>query len=585
LKSYRFLAFAARFFRFREESMTNTYEAPDILLINGNIVTMNSRFSTAQAVAIRCSYIQAVGNNDELATFVGQRTRIIDLKGHTVIPGIIDAHAHMDREGLKKLQPGLENAQSINDILHVVKREAARKKPGEWVVTMPLGDPPNYRGVPDNLAEKRYPTRWELDRVSPNNPVYIRGIFGPWNVPPAVSVANSLALRLAGIDRHTKSPHPSVVIERDETEEPTGVIIDHNMIPVTEFSLMRVVPRFTVVDRVAALRESMRLYNSVGTTCIYESHGVVPEVLEAYKTIWDGGELTVRCNLVISPTWRSLKEAAAEMSRWGGCVSNFGFGDDWLSLCGYFIQLRGERHVARLRSSELPYSGWAGFAVSYNSYPQFLSLLRLAARHKVRVHTTASTAAELEDVLRAFETIHKEVPINNRRWMIEHVREVRPSQLDRLKRLGSVVETIPLTHIWLRGAPYIENSRQGNRLVPHQDFLEHGIPFGMGTDNKPYNPFHTLWSAVVRCESGTGTVIGPRQRLTRVQALYALTLGGAYLCGKETSLGSIEAGKFADLTVLSEDPLSVPEERLKDMHAYLTMVGGHVVHSSGDLKA
>ena len=366
--------------------------------------------------------------------------------------------------------------------------------------------------------------------------------------------------------------------------EPTGLILDYNMIPVTEFSLMRVVPRFTLNDRVAGLRESMRLYNSVGTTCIYESHGVVPEIFEAYKTLWDTGELTVRSHLVISPTWRSLKEALGEMSRWGSCLSNFGFGDDMLSLCGYFVQLRGQRHVARLRSAELPYAGWAGFAVTYNSYPRFLSLLRQAAKEKIRVHTDASTLDELEDVLRAFETVHREIPIDDRRWVVEHVRETRADQLDRLKHLGVVVETIPLTHIWLRGSAYVENAKRADHLVPHQDFYQYGIPFGMGTDNKPYNPFHTLWAAVVRREGGTGAVIGARQRLTRAQALLALTRGGAYLCGKESSLGSLEIGKLADLAVLSDNPLNMAEEGLKEIYAHLTMVGGKLIYNSGWLN-
>lgn len=556
----------------------------DILLLNGNLITVDKKFSFQQALSIHGSRIQAVGTNDELKFFSGPDTRVIDLNGHTVIPGIIDVHAHMDREGLKKLQPAIQGVESIQDILDVVRREIKKKKPGEWLVTMPVGNPPYYEEIPERLAEKRYPTRWELDRVSPKNPVYIRGIFGPWNTRPSISVANSLALQLAGINSHTQSPHPSVVIERNERNEPTGVIVDHNMIPVTEFSLMKTVPRFTHNDRLIALQDSMKLYNSVGTTSIYEGHGLSPEVIRVYKTLWDKNRMTLRCHLVLSPTWHSLKNAKNEIMQWGCCLSNFGFGDSMLRLCGYFIQLRGQRHVVRLRSAELPYTGWAGFALSYNTFPRFLSLLKMAAAEKIRIHTIASGEKELEDVISAFETVQRNFSISDKRWVIEHIRDVRSDQLQRIRDLGVVCQTIPATHIWQRGASYLESAKKANRLIPHQDFLKNGIPFAMGTDNKPYNPFVTFWSAVVRTEKQSGTVIGPKQCLTRDQALYSLTMGGAYLLGRETSLGSLEAGKLADMAVLSDNPLKAPDNHLKDIHAHLTLLGGQIVHNDSMLK-
>jgi predicted amidohydrolase YtcJ len=148
-----------------------------------------------------------------------------------------------------------------------------------------------------------------------------------------------------------------------------------------------------------------------------------------------------------------------------------------------------------------------------------------------------------------------------------------------------VCETIPLTHLWLRGAAYIDDADRAQRAVPHQDFLQHGIPFGMGTDNKPYNPFHTFWAAVARRERRTGAVLGPQQCLTHAQALRALTMGGAYFCGVETQRGSLEVGKLADVAVLSHDPLHVADDHLPDLGAHLTMLGGQVVYSTGVLDS
>lgn len=553
----------------------------DTLYINGQILTMDTQQSVQQALAIQGEHIQAVGSNEKLRDAARPETTIIDLQGRTVIPGIIDVHAHLDREGLKDLQPGLEGVHSIADVLDVIRQEVARTPPGEWVVTMPIGDRPNYADIPERLAEQRFPTRWELDTVAPQHPVYIRGIWSPWNVPPSVSIANSLALQRAGIDRHTPSPHESVVIDHDDSGELTGLFFDHNMYPVVEFTLMRCVPRFTHTDRAGALRESMRIYNSVGTTTIYEGHGVAPEVLQVYKEAWDAGELTVRCHLVSSPTWRSLEEAERDMTRWAHSASGFGFGDDMLRICGYFLQLRGNRHVARLRSAELPFTNWAGFAETYNPAPHFHHLLRVAARANLRVHSLAATDTELEEVLLAFAAVHAEHPITDRRWVLEHVRDVRPEQLSRMQQLGVVCETIPLTHLWLRGAAYLEDTERAALTVPHRSFLEHGIPFGFGTDNKPYNPFHTLWAAVARRERRSGAVVGPAQCLSRTEALHAFTMGGAVFCGVEHHRGSLEPGKVADLAVLSDDPLHVAEDRLPDLYAHRTMVGGRVVHDDG----
>ena len=285
------------------------------IFLNGKVAALGPGDRVHQGLAVRGRHVLAVGTDSDMRSLQRPDSEVIDLQGRVVIPGIIDIHAHMDREALKRAGVSLEGARSIPDILAIVKREVDKTRPGEWVVTMPIGDPPNYADMPASLVEGRFPTRWDLDQVSPDNPVYIRGIWTPWNVPPSVAVANSRALQLAGIDRHTKEPDSSVTIDRDDAGEPTGVLMDSAQFPSLEFTLMKVVPRFTEQQRMDALRESMRLYNSVGTTGAYEGHGVAPEVLRAYKRLWDDGDMTVRCRLVLSPAWKSVAEAALEMER------------------------------------------------------------------------------------------------------------------------------------------------------------------------------------------------------------------------------------------------------------------------------
>ena len=561
--------------------MVRNQQSADVILHNGKVLTVDANFSTQQALAVHGETIQAVGSDSDILALAGSGTSTINLQGRTVIPGIIDTHAHMDREGLKGIQPSLKGARSIADILAVIRRQVAGKRPGEWVLTMPIGEPPYYFDVPKNLREGRFPTRWELDQVSPHNPVYIRGIWPPWNQPPSVSVANSLALQQAGVDRHTDPPDPCVTIDRDSNGEPTGVFIDNGHFPTVDFTLMRVVPRFTLAERAEGLKESMRLYNSTGTTSTYEGHGIVPEVLRAYKKLRDAGEMTIRAHLVLSPSWRSVAEAEREMEWSGHAASAAGFGDDMLRVGGYHIQYRGDPYTARTRSAELPFAGWAAFAISYNPPARFRRLVRLAAQYNVRVNT--SVTDDLDEVLRIFEEVHKETPIDGRRWLLVHTMHTNPEQLRRIHNLGLEVQTLPWTHLHLRSFSYVDDPKLVDSALQHRSYLEHGIPFSFGTDNKPYNAIATLWAAVVRTERRSGKVIGSGQRLSRLEALRALTMGGAHLCFDEGRRGSLEPGKLADLAVLSDDLLTMPEEEISELRSFLTMVGGKAVYQTDDL--
>ena len=560
--------------------MVQSQTSPDIILHQGRVITVDPADSIQQAIALRGDRITAVGSDAEITALAGPGTTSLNLRGHTVIPGIVDIHAHLDREGLKSVYPSLAGLRSIPEILERIRELAAERAPGEWVVTMPIGDPPNYADLPQSLAEGRYPNRQELDRVAPNNPVYIKGIWTPWNVPPSVSIANSAALQLAGVGRPTAAPDSSVTIERDESGEPTGVFVDTGRYPSVEFTLMAAVPRFTSAQRVAALKESMRLYNSVGTTGAYEGHGVAPEVLQTYKAVWDAGEMTVRANLTVSPNWRSVSHAAREMESWGHSVSGAGFGDGMLRVSGCFIQYGGNRYTAQARSAQLPYTGWAGFIQSYNSPARFRRLVRLAAQHNWRVNTLVRET--LEEVLAVFEEVDREFPLKGRRWTLAHVLHTSAAQLERIRNLGLLVETIPLTELWLRGSRYLASPGLAATAAAHRDYLAQGVDFSFGTDNKPYNPFATLWAAVARRERISGEVLGPTQRLSRLEALRAFTMGGAYFSFDEGRLGSLEPGKLADLAVLSGDFENMTEDDIPELRSLLTLVGGKTVYQAAD---
>src|SRR5882672_5113513 len=226
----------------------------DLVLKNGKIITVDRDFTIAQALAIAGDRIVAIGSDAAMAAHVAPSTRVIDLNGRTVMPGLIDGHAHMDREGLKSVYPSLGRARSIGDIQNRIAELARATPRGEWIVTMPIGDPPYYFDVPGILAEKRWPTRQELDAAAPDHPIFIRPIWGFWRHSlPLVACANTEALKRAGITRDTVSPVASLKIETDAGGEPTGVFIENEMQPLAELIWFRQAFGFTRADRARAL--------------------------------------------------------------------------------------------------------------------------------------------------------------------------------------------------------------------------------------------------------------------------------------------------------------------------------------------
>src|SRR5262245_11194091 len=213
--------------------------AADLVLHNGRVLTLGPSQAVAEALAVKGERILAIGRSADMLALAGPNATVIDLRGRTAMPGLIDGHAHADREGLKSLLPPLSGVRSIADIKDRVAEEVARAAPGEWIVFNPIGDPPEFSGIPRSLREGRMPNRLDLDEVAPDNPVYIRAPWGYWpNEVPLSSSANSAALRAAGIGRSTPSPSRLVTIEKDSAGDPTGVFVEDTKEPIVEFTLM-----------------------------------------------------------------------------------------------------------------------------------------------------------------------------------------------------------------------------------------------------------------------------------------------------------------------------------------------------------
>lgn len=557
----------------------------ELIFSGGQVLTMVPGATPARAVALAQGKVLAVGSEAEVAATRGPDTQVVDLAGRTLVPGLIDAHAHMEREGLKTLRPSLAHAKNIADVLAVVATEAARLPRGAWIVTMPVGRPPFYFGGPLNLAEGRMPNRYELDAVAPEHPVYIPGLFGNWGVPPGHSALNSRALALHRIDDTTCPDCSGLSIELGADGQPNGVIVETNKRPLVEFSVLTQVPAFGFEDRLEGLRRSLPLYHACGTTSIYEGHGSSPETIAVYRRLWEEGGLTMRTRLCVSPTWSSVQEARLAMRDWLSHARGRGTGDPMLSIGGIYIGLGGDKAAANAVRRALPNTGWMGFVEWANRIEDFRDYAWLAAEHDLRVHSVV--VDRLTEVLDVFEAIDARFELAGRRWVVEHVGRVTAQDIARVKRLGLMVTSIPFYMLWKNGAPRLsaKEGQEEDSFLPQRALLEAGLPLAAGSDNIPVSLFTAVWASVARQERTTGRAINPGQALDRLQALQTVTRNGAFLSFEEDRKGTLAPGHWADLAVLSADPLTVPVDELAHVHAELTLVGGRAVHGHSFLQA
>ena len=553
--------------------------AADLILTNGKIITVDPAFTIAQAIAIAGDRILAVGPDAAMAAMAGPATRIVDLKGKAVIPGITDGHAHMDREALRNVFPALGPVRSIRDIQDRIAELARAKQPGEWIVTMPIGDPPYYFEVPESLAEKRWPTRQELDAAAPENPVFIRSIWGYWRGTfPLVSCANTEALRRAGITRDTVSPVDTVKIEKDANGDPTGVFVEREMAPVAELIWFRQAAAFTPADRLRTLPQSARAYHAFGTTSVFEGHGASTELLRTYKQAHREGALTMRAALAFSPNWQAAGAAPLGpfMEAWAGWLGEPGFGNDWLKMSGLYVHA-GREAADDVRARAAPYTGWAGFNSNHGlPRDQAKQLLLHCAANDIRAVMIGSSNLDL------YDEVDREIPLQGRRWVISHISTIPPRDIERIVRMGLVLTTHTNNYLY-KGlhaqAQRLPPERHGE-IVPLRSLLNAGVKVSLATDNVPVSPFLPIWQTVARTSYQTKERIGAGEALSRADALRCATVGGAYLTFDENKKGSLEVGKLADLAVVSADPLVTEESSIPDTHSLMTMVGGRIVHET-----
>ena len=538
--------------------------APDQIFYNGKIATVDSSNSIQEAFAVKGDRFLGVGSNAEIQALQGSQTRLVDLRGRTVIPGLQDNHIHPYRYVTTILRGvDLTGVRSLAELSDRIRQAAEKAKPGQTIYA-------TGRWSETDIAEKRAPARQELDSLVPDHPVLILQRGGN-------AYLNTAALKAARIDRKTKAlgGEPGSV-PKDANGEPTGVIVDSDAILIA-----RLVP-------IEALREltlkTFQELNALGFTSIREPN-LTPEIMRLYWSVYREGKLTLRIAM-----GRDLGPGEADdIEEMVGPVGvGVGFGNEWLMYdsFGEFSVDGGWRDQF---TSTVKTPGGQAVSVTANiSAEKFrqavMTMNRLGWRPAP--HVNADDALDL--VLDAYEAADREKSIRNMRWVLEHASMIRPDQMDRFARLGVVISAqfqpyrgganLMQSMARLIGKKRVEN------MVPMREMLDRGLivsagsDWGAGTTNNPFVPFYFN----VTRKTDEGMVIGAAQRISRTEALRVSTINNAYLTYEEKIKGSIEPGKLADFLILSQDILTVPEEQLRSTQPLATYVGGQKVFGKGE---
>ena len=536
----------------------------DTVYVNGKIITVDKAFTIAQAVAVKDGKFVGVGTSDEMRRYASPTTRVVDLKGRAVIPGLMDSHTHMIGAGTAETRAPLFRAKTVAEAQAIIAEFIRSKKvpPGEWVQTS--GWHP-----PSQLREQRYLTRQEIDAVAPNNPVFVQTVGH-------FAMANTKALEIADITRSTRDPVGGKIF-RDPNGDATG-LLEETAIDLVEHK----VPKPTFEQVVAQIVLAQRVYNQSGITSTIDA-ALSEEQMRAYFTVAQRKQASVRTGLM----WRPSAATAQEFERaLQAAQFKENQGDEWVRVSGIKIVSDGGMTL-RSAYTRQAYAGEPSnhgtLALDPAAYKQ--SVL-LANRHGWRVGTHAVGDAAVDLVLDAYAAADKDKSIKDSRYVIIHGSLMAREQIVLAKQLGVRVDAQNV-FMWDKAAAVERNmgAALANRAVPSRwlvDIL--GIEAtAAGTDNQVniLNPFVGLYIMVTR-KDPTGKVYGADQALTREEALRLYTNAGPYYTFDERRKGSIEVGKLADMVVLSADYMSVADAQIKDIKPVLTIVDDKVVYAAPD---
>ena len=546
----------------------------DLVLRNGNIVTMDSAAPQAQAIAITGDRITAVGSDADIQRYVGASTKVIDLHGHLAIPGFNESHGHFIAlgEGLSHLD--LMGVPSWQQIVAMVADAAKGAKPGAWIQGRGWHQE-KWNRSPGRMV-KGFQTNDLLNQAAPNNPVVLGHASGH------ALIANDAALRLAGIGPGTPSP-PGGEIIKDASGRPTGVLVDAAL-GLMYRALNRDLAKRSLAERQADFREAVHLANQnalANGVTTFQDMGESFATVDALKAMVDEGDMPLRLYVLVS----------------GSEVRP----DDVDSLTAHRMVDYGDGHLTVRAIGEIAADGALGSRSAWMLKPydddststglnvttmariKQIAEIGLAHGFQISVHAIGDRANR--ETLDAFEALFKEhhVKSDTLRWRIEHAQHLNPADIPRFGQLG-VVASMQGIHA-CSDAPYVR-PRLGERRAEEgayvwQKLWTTGAVITNGTDVpvEEISPIASFHCSVTRDMVGTDSAFFPAQKLSREQALRTYTVNGAYVAFQDQENGSLTPGKWADIAVLSRDIMTVPPDSILGTTVLYTIIGGKVVYT------
>lgn len=531
----------------------------DKIFINGKIHTLDDKGNVYEAVCVSGERIIALGDEADIRKRASGRAELIDLKGAAMFPGLIDSHNHPMEyayllDGIDLAPP---RATKMDDVVRLVKAEVEKSSPGDWIR--------GSRFTEYFLAENRYPTRRDLDPVSPDNPVIL------YQTSFHACVLNSRALEELGVTRETETPAGGIIEKDPDTGDLTGVLHDAAMTTVTLDNLFnRDLKAMSTAERVAMCSRAMARFAEVGVVAVSDAM-VSPVTLSIYQETIASGQALVRVNTM--PEINSSDELMNSGIRTG-------FGNEWLKIGPIKIFEDGgmSNRTAALKT---PYK-----CPPYNCGLKVLTREEMIAAVKnvhdlefqIAVHCQGD--AGLSDTLDAFEAVLGKQSDNPLRHRIEHAGCLYPDLLKRAAGMNIGVSSQPVFFSFL-GDGFIEafGKEKADKLYPFKSMLRAGIRLGGSSDCpvSPPDPRLSLAGAVLR-RTGSGEILGPDEALTMDEALRMYTAGSAWLAFEENIAGTIDVGKRADFTVFETDPRAIPAEEVLDLPIRMTIVGGRMTY-------
>lgn len=530
---------------------------PDIVFLNGSVITVDGKDRICQGAAVGGNRILAAGTSEEVKALAAAETKIVDLRGRSLLPGFNDCHCHAGSYGPVKFNIvcTADQIPSIEDLKMEIRKRAAQTPKGEWI----LG-----RGYDNTkLKENRHPTRWDFDEAAPEHKVFILRTCGH------LGVVNSLALKEFGIRKGTPDPHGGK-IERDTAGEPTGLLYEQALVKIR----MSTQPGYEEIVR------GMKLMNEdflrYGITSATDASGRNPDEIRAFQKGAAEGWLKVRIYFQVRTSGAAIR--LGEHYLGSGLVT--GYGNEKVRLGSYKLMLDGAGGGGSAAMRQAYPGKPSDFGILHQTQEELDELTRNGQKAGYQIGTHAIGDRAVEMTLKSYAKAMKEFPRKDCRHRIEHCGFLDGPLMAQMQEMG-IVAALGLPFLYELGDSYIRvfGQERLSCVYPLRSLIERGIVAGLSSDAPVIdpNPLTGIYFAVTR-KTPSGQTIAPHEAVSVLQAIRAYTLSGAYASFEENIKGSIEPGKLADLVVLSDDILKISPEKLLQTKVDLTMVDGNVVY-------